>query len=387
MQGVQPRPNRKPSSGAAASPTAGTWWTRTVALEQRDQPDEGEAEQDGQRRRARRVSWLRRSRPARRRPPRTAPPSSTKTTEKPSTNSSDAGEHPAAAGVARGRRRTGRWRRRGSRAAAGSRTGRRTRPAPRPARPGSRAPASPEAAVLAGTTHPSAPTRFSTSCTSVGSGSGRRGQRADDARAAGRGPAGVEHHGARDRVGRERAAEGQQRLAARARRTTGRCTPKLRDEGLAPAPCSASRMLIPTKCDAGRRAASAAATSVGRLGAAGRAPRAPDRAPRRLAAAVEPARRSLPSRSLPVSDTGVAAVGGRRPAVIAAVAGDVALVAGALTATSSPPAASGSQASSDSTADQRSGARSGPLLLGGAAGRERRRACRATGIRSPAGSE
>ena len=28
MQGVQPTPNRKPSSGAAASPTAGTWWMR-----------------------------------------------------------------------------------------------------------------------------------------------------------------------------------------------------------------------------------------------------------------------------------------------------------------------------------------------------------------------
>ena len=29
MQGVQPRPKRKPSSGAAASPTAGTECTRT----------------------------------------------------------------------------------------------------------------------------------------------------------------------------------------------------------------------------------------------------------------------------------------------------------------------------------------------------------------------
>ena len=28
MQGVQPTPNRKPSTGAAASPTAGTLWTR-----------------------------------------------------------------------------------------------------------------------------------------------------------------------------------------------------------------------------------------------------------------------------------------------------------------------------------------------------------------------
>ena len=28
MQGAQPSPNSTPSSGAAASPTAGTWWIR-----------------------------------------------------------------------------------------------------------------------------------------------------------------------------------------------------------------------------------------------------------------------------------------------------------------------------------------------------------------------
>ena len=88
MHGVQPRPKRKPSSGAAASPTAGTVWTRTSRCEERHQPGEGQAEQD----REHAEHDLELSAPvdqpgadAR----RTAPPSSTKTTEKPSTNSSE----------------------------------------------------------------------------------------------------------------------------------------------------------------------------------------------------------------------------------------------------------------------------------------------------------
>ena len=149
MHGVQPSPNRTPSSGAAARPTRAAGG-RAVALQPRDAgpgtPGPSRIVSDAEHAvMPPRVL----EQPARRAPPNSAPErdehqrrSRARTAARPSSI------RPRAARP-RGRRRTGRWRRRGSRAAAGPRRARRTRPGRRPGRPGSRAAASRRGTVLA----------------------------------------------------------------------------------------------------------------------------------------------------------------------------------------------------------------------------------------------
>ena len=48
MQGAQPSPNSTPSSGAAASPTAGTWWIRQSRCIHGTTPEEDQPEHDRQ---------------------------------------------------------------------------------------------------------------------------------------------------------------------------------------------------------------------------------------------------------------------------------------------------------------------------------------------------
>ena len=145
----------------------------------------------------------------------------------------------------RGRRRTARWRRRGSPAAAGSRTGRRTRPARRPGPPGREQQRAGRAAWLWNQSPIRGPRRARPRPRrrSVVL---RRDLAADAAPRPG--PRGRGPRCSGSASGRQRAAERAAAPRCPGRRSRGTSMPKLALE--APRRCSASRsrMLMPTNC-------------------------------------------------------------------------------------------------------------------------------------------
>ena len=249
MQGVQPRPKRKPSSGAAASPTAGTGGCASHAG--RTAPARRRPGRAGSSRSPSTISsWCRQvDQPGADRPRH---PTQQHVDDREAEHEEHrAGQHPAAPRVLEvGAGEPGRV---GevARAAAGSRTARRTRPARRPAPPGWRAPAS-RTRPAAGTSQPLV---AATSCDDLDQGRAD-GHLADDA---GRDAAlAVEDDGRGDRVGCEHTAEGEQRLApGGVERRPGDAEAGL--VGLGLRRCHASRMSMPTKwavspsCFAARR--------------------------------------------------------------------------------------------------------------------------------------
>ncbi len=98
MHGVQPSPNTIPSSGAPASPAAAQLVDAEVALQPRDDPDEGQPEHDRDDAEHRVITSALPSSTAPS-PPNSAPPS-TNTRANPSTNSSDPQHQPPPAGSA-----------------------------------------------------------------------------------------------------------------------------------------------------------------------------------------------------------------------------------------------------------------------------------------------
>ena len=315
---------------------------------------------------------MRASRPARRRPRPTAQPSSDEDDREAEHEQHRAEQHPAAplgraagevgAGQPGGVGEVARQQRDHARA-------RRTTPGPATSATGIASTSEPDGAVLLEPVshrrvRPSTrPRRASTRVV-------RRGQLADDA---GRDPAlGVEHHEARDRVRASACPGRQQRLAVRASRTTGR------------ARRSGARSLCAWSVDGvadvdadelrrGRRARSAAATTSGASARHGvhHEPQTTTTTglPRKSARSSVACRRGpSPVERRPASPRSAAATSRDR-----AVAGDVALVAGALQRRAArQQQQAGERPSSDAATGEAGAAAQGLLLLGGAAGRERR---------------
>ena len=217
MHGVQPSPNRNPSSGAAreARPPARSGRARRAArngtspANARPSRIVHDAEDDLELGAPLDQPGADRARDTQ--------PSSDVDRREAEHEEDRAGEHPAAAGVLEvGAREPG-----GvgevARAAAGSRTGEKNETSPATRATGIASTSEPDdGLLLEPVTHPAA------TCSTISTRVSCDGQRPDDA---GRHPAlGVEDHGRRDGVGGDRAGERQQRLAARASRTrASRC--------------------------------------------------------------------------------------------------------------------------------------------------------------------
>ena len=315
---------------------------------------------------------------------RRARPRITKTTVKPSTNSTEPSSiRPRrSARRWRGRRRRARWRRRGSPAAAGSRTARRTTPARRSAPPGARAAASRRPPALEPLTHRRRSRR------DVLDEVDQRGRRRQLARGCWRRPGprasrttklGIEFGG-------QRPAEREQRLAVRrVERRVGDARTRR---------SNAERLV-------GRGVADVDADELRRVVELARAPSTTSGASARHGAHHEPQTTTttgLPRRSARSSGLAVEVLAGRAStASPRSAGGDLGRrCRRRLTKPLSPvPCRPRAARQREQTGSRRAAhrasagarARSGPLLLGRAAGRERRVLVAVTGIRSPAGSE